>query len=360
MKNNQTLFKDTFQNFILKCVLWTVALCAGCYFLGFVIRAFLNTLLPDVSYRYFRLSYMLVLLVFAWVICMIILIYQLLKKVFSYIAELQNASNQLLNKEIDYIELSPELSDFEIKLNKLKHEAEKNERLARESEQRKNDLIVYLAHDLKTPLTSVVGYLELLKESPDLPLEQRVKYVNITLEKAYRLEELMNEFFEVARFHDIHIVLMKKRLNLKLMLDQIIDEFFPVMNEQNKKIRVVCPEDIVCYADPDKLSRVFSNVIKNAISYSFENTEIKIEASYEQEFITVSIQNEGYTIPKDKLDSIFEKFYRLDDSRGTASGGAGLGLAIAKEIMELHDGTITATSEDHITTFTLRLPREKV
>ena len=167
----------------------------------------------------------------------------------------------------------------------------------------------------------------------------------------------MNEFFEIARFNDTKIVLMKKNLNLKFMLEQIIDEFYPMTNEQSKKIVINCDDDITCYADTDKLSRVFNNVIKNAISYSFENTEININALCIDDMITVSIQNEGYTIPEDKLNSIFEKFYRLDDSRKTSGGGAGLGLAIAKEIISLHGGTITAESKNNITTFTLKFPK---
>lgn len=304
-------------------------------------------------------SYVVLFIAFLWcvpIICISIVLYRMFKKTFSYISELENASKQLLDKNVDFIQLRPELSDIADKMNHLKREAEKNERLAKESEQRKNDLIVYLAHDLKTPLTSVIGYLELLKESPDLPIEQRIKYTNITLDKAYRLEDLMNEFFEIARFNDTKIVLMKKTLNLKLMLEQIIDEFYPLTNGQNKKILVNCDANINCYADPDKLSRVFNNVIKNAISYSFENTDIKINVSNINNIITIKIQNEGFTIPKEKLDSIFEKFYRLDNARTSATGGAGLGLAIAKEIINLHGGNITAESENNITTFILTIP----
>lgn len=297
-------------------------------------------------------------LIVIWAIGCIILSYRLIKKLFSYINEITIAANNLLDKNTDYIELSPELEYISVKLNKLKHEYIKNENKAKEIEQKKNDLIVYLAHDLKTPLTSIIGYLELLKETDDLPLKQRSKYINITLDKAYRLEDLMNEFFEIAKFNDINIVLMKKDLNIKLMLQQIIDEFFPMTNEQNKQIIINCDDNITCFADPDKLSRVFNNVIKNAISYSFENTKILIDVSKENDKITIIIQNEGYTIPEEKLNTIFEKFYRLDTSRATSNGGAGLGLAIAKEIITLHNGNICAKSKDNITKFILTLPEK--
>lgn len=380
MKLNETnvenkIFKKTRRQFIIatiSCIIMPPILAfAILSIVGLLDFQWIYDMSPDFYYNIKNIFYAIyythdisvfIFIAILWcipVICISLILYRMLKKSYSYISELENASKQLLDKNIDFIQLRPELSDIADKMNHLKREAEKNEQLAKESEQRKNDLIVYLAHDLKTPLTSVIGYLELLKEAPDLPINQRAKYTNITLDKAYRLEELMNEFFEIARFNDTKIVLMKKNLNLKLMLEQIIDEFYPLTNEQNKRIIIKCNNNINCYADPDKLSRVFNNVIKNAISYSFENTNIEINAYTENNIINISIKNEGYTIPKEKLESIFEKFYRLDNARNTTTGGAGLGLAIAKEIITLHGGNITAKSQNNITTFTLRLPINK-
>lgn len=380
MKLNETnvenkIFKKTRRQFIIatiSCIIMPPILAfAILSIVGLLDFQWIYDMSPDFYYNIKNIFYAIyythdisvfIFIAILWcipVICISLILYRMLKKSYSYISELENASKQLLDKNIDFIQLRPELSDIADKMNHLKREAEKNEQLAKESEQRKNDLIVYLAHDLKTPLTSVIGYLELLKEAPDLPINQRAKYTNITLDKAYRLEELMNEFFEIARFNDTKIVLMKKNLNLKLMLEQIIDEFYPLTNEQNKKIIIKCNNNINCYADPDKLSRAFNNVIKNAISYSFENTNIEINAYTENNIINISIKNEGYTIPKEKLESIFEKFYRLDNARNTTTGGAGLGLAIAKEIITLHGGNITAKSQNNITTFTLSLPINK-
>ena len=236
-----------------------------------------------------------------------------------YINSIVEACNILVKNDDEWIKLPDNLSQIEEKMNQVKLQSSKNYRLAKENEQKKNDLIVYLAHDLKTPLTSIIGYLDLLKETTDLNLEQRAKYTKIALDKAYRLEELINEFFEIAKFNETNIVLMKKNLNLKLMLEQILDEFYPLINEQKKKVLLNCNEKINCFADPDKLSRVFNNIIKNAIFYSFENTKIAINAFLKNENICVYIQNEGFTIPKEKLNSIFEKFYRLDDARNTTN-----------------------------------------
>lgn len=251
------------------------------------------------------------------------------------------------------------MSEVEKKLNHFKIEAIKNEKLARENEEKKDELIVYLAHDIKTPLTSMIGYLSLLSEIKDMPEEQRNKYIDITLDKSYRLEDLINELFDVARFNSEKIILEKEELNLNLMLEQIIDDFYPVLKELNKKIKFTPKEEIKLYGDPDKLSRVFNNLIKNAINYSSDDSNIDISAIKDEKNVIIKITNKGKQIPKEKLDRIFEKFYRLDSSRTSKTGGSGLGLAIAKEIIELHHGKITASSTLKETNFTVILPIDK-
>lgn len=247
----------------------------------------------------------------------------------------------------------------------------RQEQLQREEAGRKNDLITYLAHDLKTPLTSVIGYLSLLDEARDMPEEQREKYVHVTLDKALRLEKLINEFFEITRYNLQQIVLEKESVNLVFMLVQMTDEFYPVLQAHGNTVRLEWQtengkidggqpggeEDIFyVYADPEKLARVFNNILKNAIAYSYPDTEIRVTCRAEGEYVCICFANRGKTIPGQKLEAIFEKFFRLDDARSTNNGGAGLGLAIAKDIIALHRGTITAESVDEVTTFTVRIP----
>ncbi len=360
MKSNKKFGNQLLKKLITKIIIHIISytlLITITWFLGRFICQFFTWTYDDILYRILvNIGYNIFAIAFIWLIGCIIIIVVDIRKTISYFDSIVNASQILVEDNDKWIELPDELIEIENRMNEVKQKSLKNLRLAKENEQRKNDLIVYLAHDLKTPLTSVIGYLELLKESPDLPINQRIKYTDITLNKAYRLEELMNEFFEIARFNDTNIILMKKNLNLKLMLQQIIDEFYPLTNEQNKNIIINCDDNITCFADPDKLSRVFNNVIKNAISYSFENTDITIYVICKNNLITISIQNEGYTIPQDKLNVIFDKFYRLDDARNTKNGGAGLGLAIAKEIITLHGGKISAKSNDNKTVFVLELP----
>ena len=231
----------------------------------------------------------------------------------------------------------------------------KEEMLVAEST-RKNDLIAYLAHDLKTPLTSVIGYLSLLKEAPDMPWKQRAKYTNIGLEKAMRLESLINEFFEITRYNLHEIILEEEQFDLGYMLMQMAEEFYPVLEPRGKSVTIHQTEDLLITADPDKLARVFNNILKNAAAYSYDNTEIEIHVQLQNDTVQVSVSNFGRTIPPQKLERIFEKFYRLDDARSAHTGGAGLGLAIAKDIVDAHGGSICVTSRNQVTTFTVVLP----
>ena len=240
----------------------------------------------------------------------------------------------------------------------LKEQFQNSEERLRAESVRKNELVAYLAHDLKTPLTSVIGYISLLKEAPDMPVEQRAKYTGIALEKALRLESLINEFFDITRYNLQQIVLEEETFDLGFLLTQMADEFYPVLEQRGKSISIHADEDLPVTADSAKLARVFNNILKNAVAYSHDNTEIEIYAEKRENTIHVSISNFGKTIPKQKLDMIFEKFYRLDDARSTNTGGAGLGLAIAKEIVVAHGGTISVTSEKQITTFTVELPAQ--
>lgn len=228
--------------------------------------------------------------------------------------------------------------------------------IAREAEQRKNDLIVYLAHDLKTPLTSVIGYLTLLRDEPQISPEMRARYTGIALDKAERLEDLINEFFDITRFNLSHIELDRRPTDLTRMVEQVVSEFGPMLAEQQLTCRTDLPPKLEYSCDPDKMARVFDNLLRNACHYSYPNTRIDIIARVVDGAAVLTFANAGRTIPPEKLDRIFEQFFRLDESRATRTGGAGLGLAIARQIVELHGGTITAESADEHIVFTLQLP----
>ncbi|MFL0166281.1 vancomycin resistance histidine kinase VanS [Candidatus Clostridium helianthi] len=326
-----------------------------------IVRFFKNTFLLNDNdavkiYRYAFLNNMSVITFFVILIFLVILLKFTISWFTKYFDEISAGMDKLSEESDDEITLSPELDFMENKLNQIKSNLEKQKKAALDAEQRKNDLVVYLAHDIKTPLTSVIGYLSLLDEASDMPPEQKAKYVGITLEKAYRLEELINEFFEITRFNLQTIILNKEKINLLFMLQQLADEFYPMLTAQEKKVSVNVPDGLVLLGDADKLARVFNNILKNAIAYSYENSIIDISAKQQQKNIVITFINQGNPIPQGKLDTIFEKFYRLDSARSTNTGGAGLGLAIAQEIVKAHNGTISVESNLENTTFTISIP----
>lgn len=277
-----------------------------------------------------------------------------------YFYEINRGIDALIEENPGEVILSPELSLTERKINHIRHTLERRKSEAAVAEQRKNDLVVYLAHDLKTPLTSVIGYLTLLRDERQISEELREKYLSISLEKAERLEDLINEFFEITRFNLSSITLEYSSVNLTRLLEQLTYEFQPMLSEKNLTCSLEMERDMTLRCDVDQMQRVLDNLLRNAVNYSFEGGTIRIGASQEGEYMKIRFSNRGNTIPKEKLERIFEQFYRLDTARSSRSGGAGLGLAIAKEIVELHQGSITARSEDERIEFEVTLPCGKI
>ena len=214
---------------------------------------------------------------------------------------------------------------------------------------------MYMAHDLKTPLTSIIGYLTLLSDEKDISKQSQQKYIKIALDKALRVEELTNQFFDITRYNLHSMPIEKKEINIVYLLKQLIDECYPMLEKNNLKCNLTAPEKVMYIGDGDKLARAFDNLLKNAINYSYTNTTIEIELKQEDGKILIKFKNKGDKIPEYKLNKIFEKFYRGDDSRTSSTGGAGLGLAITKEIIELHNGSINVRNDDEYIEFNIQL-----
>ena len=295
-----------------------------------------------------------------WIIAIAIVFFILLRTILNWFTAYLSMVNQgidALLSEDSEIDFPPEMAETERKLTAVKTELRERTLEAELANQRKNELVMYLAHDIRTPLTSVIGYLELMTDAPDMSVDQRAKYMSITLDKANRLEKMINEFFEITRYNLQQISISKEKIDLYYMLVQLSDELSPTLAEGGNATILKADENLTVYGDPDKLARVFNNVLKNAAAYSYPNTEIVISAFEAESSVVISFENKGKTIPKEKLLPIFEKFYRLDEARTSNTGGAGLGLAIAKEIVSLHGGTISADSKNDTIVFTIILPK---
>ena len=266
----------------------------------------------------------------------------------------------LIEDEAMPLEIPEEDSEVFARISEIKLEMNSKETALQKEMSRKNDMVTYLAHDLKTPLTSVIGYLSILEDEPGLPPEQRKKYIDVALRKAVRLEELEEQLFEICRFNLTEIEIEAGDVNLSKMLEQITYEFAPMLREKNLTICTKISSDVHYSCDVDKIERVIDNLIRNAINYSYPESEINVSLDVDDKFVNIIIENRGRTIPSDKLERIFEQFYRVDSSRNSSSGGSGLGLAIAKQLVEAHGGVVAAESENEMIRFVVKLPREKI
>lgn len=312
----------------------------------------------------------------------------MLNKSLQYFDTLSYSVAKLLTDKDPNVDLPEDLSIVRSELTTLKKNSLAAEQHALDAEKRKNELVAYLAHDIRTPLTSILGYLSLLKEPETLPNPERKHYAEIALNKAEHLEELIEELFEITRYNLQSIPLERENFNVELFCQQIADDFYPEAKQKNvtievcvtnpsdttadtsqnkslstsstensKKLNNHSSDNLVIFADPEKLARAASNVLRNALAYAEPKSIIKLEIIQAPKGTIIAIQNKGKEISPTHLQSIFEKFFREDSSRNSKQGGAGLGLAIAKEIMLAHGGDITATSEQGITTFRLFIPK---
>lgn len=350
------------NNILKRYLIWVLIYTMICIAMVFIMDHVFNGVVVDFLYAhtntknfYFLWSNLELVVIVVYCLGMLVLSVCYVFK-FNRLLTLASSSIGEEEPEIFGENCPQELLEFSRKLKDFKYSLKENEQARQTAEQQKNDLVVYLAHDLKTPLTSVVGYLTLLEEAPELPAEQRAKYIGIALDKAYRLEQLINEFFDITRMNYQILPAYKTPVNLTILLVQIINEFFPMMEEKNITVLQNIEPELMVSADADKLARVFDNLFRNAVNYSHSGTEIVCSARKGNDCILVNIKNQGDPVPQEKLNHIFDKFYRLDSSRQSSTGGAGLGLAIAKQIIELHDGTIEAVCIDGVMEFRIVLP----
>lgn len=225
------------------------------------------------------------------------------------------------------------------------------------SERSKNDLITSVAHDLRTPLTSVIGYLELIKRKPEMDAETKEKYLDVAYSKAKHLQKLIEDLFGYTKMNHNEIILKRTRLDIVKLLEQMLDEFYPSFEQKKLEISYTpVLSSLMIEADGNLLARLFENLINNAIKYGADGKMIKIELNQEADQVVIKIINYGKVIPKEEVSHIFEKFYRVEQSRSQNTGGTGLGLAIAKSVVVMHGGTIAARSSLKGTVFEVKLP----
>lgn len=267
----------------------------------------------------------------------------------------QNISEGNLNTVIDVIG-DDEFSSMAANLNHMAADIKKLMEKERESERTKNELITNVAHDLRTPLTSIIGYLELLAGNQQVPADMQHKYIEIAYGKSRRLQKLIEDLFGFTKLNCGKIAMHVGQIDIVKLLGQLVEEAYPNFVEKGLSydLQSNVPAKII-NADGNLLARLFDNLIGNAIKYGADGKRVLVKIHAEGETVTVSVTNYGYVIPTDELPLIFNKFYRVEQSRSSSTGGTGLGLAIAKEIVDMHGGTISVASNLNGTVFTVKL-----
>lgn len=281
------------------------------------------------------------------------------KKMSSYLREISNGIDELSTGNFDVripLRDDDEFTRIAQNLNRMAVEIKAIIEEERSTENKKNELITNVAHDLRTPLTSIIGYLDLVSRK-DLPSDTREKYIGIAYNKSIRLEKLIEDLFSYTKFEFGEVKLNKVEVDLVKMLYQLLDEFYPSFKESGLEysFESTVPSAIVA-ADGDYLARAFANLIGNAIKYGADGKNVILRLEVKDAEVIVAITNFGEVIPKKDITHIFEKFYRVEYSRNEEHGGTGLGLAIARNIFEIHGGHVNARSGLDGTVFEVVLP----
>ncbi len=244
--------------------------------------------------RTFR-SHMDAIILLSLLLVFAVLFYFYLRWLTRYFEDISKGLDALLKDVAGEISLPPELLPIERKMNLAKHTIDRQKSDMILAEQKKNDLVMYLAHDLKTPLASSISCLNLLRDEKQLSGELREKYLAIALAKSERLEDLINEFLEIARYSLSTITLQYSEINLTRLLEQLVYEFQPVLDKKSLSCCLVAGDDILLNCDADKMQRVFDNLLRNAVNYSFDGTEITIEAESGEDSVRLRFSNYGGT-----------------------------------------------------------------
>ncbi|ONI47851.1 hypothetical protein AN644_03635 [Candidatus Epulonipiscium fishelsonii] len=325
-----------------------LVLIAGIYGVG--IATLINIIF---GYPFYLLSQPIGLALF------IFMVFKLTAPKVKYIEYLSSCVDEIANGNLECdieVEGFDELAQLAINIDtmqqKLKFQIEQRE----ESEKIKNDLVTNVAHDLRTPLTSIIGYMGLIKNEQYETKEDEKKYLDVAFCKAEKLKLLIEDLFEYTKLTNQKVKLKKERVSMALFVNQLVEEFIPQVEENN--LNIVCdvrtPESFVD-VDMNKMARVFENLIENAIKYSLPNETIQIIIQLKDGYIYTSVRNKTNNLEEKDLARLFNRFYRTDSSRNSKTGGSGLGLAITKNIVETHNGKIWVQLDGNIVTFTVKI-----
>lgn len=299
-----------------------------------------------------------ILAIFLSLLTFIALFLTVTKKKIKYIHEISEGLKVIAEGDLGHV--IPELGEDEISrisknINIMSREVNKQIEAQKIAEKSKSDLITSVSHDLRTPLTSIMGYIGLLKEGRYDSEESMNEYLDVAFNKSKQLKVLIEDLFEYTKVNNSGMSLNKSEVNLVGFISQISEEMRPYFEENNvEPILTLTDKEIVLSLDVSQMVRAIENLFTNAVKYSYKPGKIIIGIYEKNGFVTISVKNKGDSISEEKLDKLFDKFYRLEESRNTNTGGSGLGLAISKTIVEKHGGEIWAECYSNDISFNIR------
>lgn len=286
--------------------------------------------------------------------------YYLISDYMKYIRKLANGMKNIAQGDFETeipVQAMDEFGQIAVYMNQMQETVREIMERERVAERTKNDLITNVAHDLRTPLTSIIGYIGWVKDQPSMDANIRQKYLEIAWRKALHLEQMTNELFGFVKLEHREMTLNMSRIDLRQLLEQLLDEEYPGFEKAGLRAEFICREDSVfLVGDGNLLARLFENLLNNAVKYGKDGKLIRLELELRNQMAVTRVINYGYVIPESELSNVFRKFYRVEQSRSQDTGGTGLGLAIVEQIVQLHSGSITVKSDLQGTVFEVVLP----
>ncbi len=302
--------------------------------------------------------FIILLLGFLLFIFYFLLLTRRITKDMSYISSyISNIASGDMEIQITGINREDEIGEVVTQVNRMHSEIERLMKSEREALQANKEMITCVAHDLRTPLTSIIGYLQLATDVEKYPVEERQKYASIAMRKADRMQGLIEELFSYTKLMSGEITLHRSSIDIVKLVEQMTEEFYPLFMENNLEYTLEQNVySLILDVDGELIARAVSNLISNAVKYGKDGKAVYIELEKYDSELQIRVTNFGLIIPEDSVEHIFDRFYRVESSRSSQTGGTGLGLNIAQEIAVLHGGKITVRSGINGTCFTIALP----
>lgn len=311
---------------------------------------------PDGLDPEFRGGLLIFLGIFIFLLSFFSFMWDYFKYVKIILQGIRNVSEGDLDTKIPVVS-ADEFGKIAESINEMQENVKEIMERERTMENTKNDLVSSVAHDLRTPLTSIIGYIGLVRSNPNLDEEARNKYLDIAYRKAENLERLTDELFGFVKLEHQEMSLHMSTLNLRQLLEQLMDEMYLSFERNLLETEFICREkEIMIEGDGNLIARLFENLLNNAVKYGKDGKIIRIEIEKQHKVAVVKITNYGHVIPEKEVDKLFLKFYRVEKSRSQDTGGSGLGLAIVEQIVQLHHGSISVKSDLDGTVFQVILP----